>query len=272
MTQRSIAFIGAGNMAKSIISGLVNSGYDPKKITVTAPSATRRQPLAEEYGVQTSSDNFASAAAADVVVLAVKPQLMAEVCKPLQKVDFSNKLVISIAAGVSSARLNEMLACQLNLVRVMPNTPALIGQGMSGLFAVDGLAQADKAFAEQLLTAVGKVCWVNQEADINGVIAAAGSAPAYFFLFMEAMEQEAIRQGFDPETARLLVQQSALGAAHMVEANPATSLATLREQVTSKGGTTAEAIATFNQHQLSDTVAQAMQAAVARAQEMEQLF
>lgn len=104
------------------------------------------------------------------------------------------------------------------------------------------------------------------------MIAAAGSAPAYFFLFMEAMEQEAIRQGFDPETARLLVQQSALGAAHMVEANPATSLATLREQVTSKGGTTAEAIATFNQHQLSDTVAQAMQAAVARAQEMEQLF
>jgi pyrroline-5-carboxylate reductase len=165
-----------------------------------------------------------------------------------------------------------MLATELNLVRVMPNTPSLIGKGMSGMFATTTVSKADKVFAENLMRAVGEVCWVEQESGINGIIAAAGSAPAYFFLFMEAMQAEAIRQGFDPQTARLLVQQSAAGAAEMVVANPDTELATLREQVTSKGGTTAEALRTFNEHQLSDTVAKAMRAAISRAEEMEKLF
>lgn len=154
----------------------------------------------------------------------------------------------------------------------MPNTPALVSQGMSGLYAPHNVSQADKQFAADLMSAVGKVCWVEAESGINNVIAAAGSAPAYFFLFMEAMQAEAIKQGFDADTARLLVQQSALGAAEMVIANPETELSTLREQVTSKGGTTAEAIRTFNEHQLTDIVAKAMQAAVIRAEEMEKLF
>ncbi|ELR65319.1 Pyrroline-5-carboxylate reductase [Photobacterium marinum] len=272
MEQRSIAFIGAGNMARSIIAGLVSSGYTPDKITATAPSSARREPLARDYGIHTSDDNLHAAELADVIVLAVKPQLMEEVCRPLQVLDFSGKLVISIAAGISAQRLNEMLNTELNLVRVMPNTPSLIGKGMSGMFAPASVGTEDKAFAEHLMTAVGEVCWVEQEAGINGIIAAAGSAPAYFFLFMEAMEAEAVKQGFDPATARKLVQQSAAGAAEMVIANPETNLATLREQVTSKGGTTAEAIRTFNEHQLSDTVAKAMRAAVTRAEEMEKLF
>ncbi|WP_336941793.1 pyrroline-5-carboxylate reductase [Vibrio cholerae] len=272
MEQRSIAFIGAGNMARAIIAGLIASGYAADKIIATAPSLTRREPLEAQYGIRTTSDNLAAVQQADVVVLAVKPQLMAEVCKPLQAVDFSGKLVISIAAGVSVKRLNEMLANQLNLVRVMPNTPSLVNLGMSGLYAPDSVSEADKAFTTQLMQSVGEVCWVDNESGINSVIAAAGSAPAYFFLFMQAMQQEAMAQGFDEATARLLVQQSALGAAAMVKANPELSLATLREQVTSKGGTTAQAIQTFNDHQLSDIVAKAMQAAVTRAQEMEQLF
>ncbi|MGF1680743.1 pyrroline-5-carboxylate reductase [Photobacterium makurazakiensis] len=272
MEQRAIAFIGAGNMTRSIIAGLTASGYAPDKITATAPSAARREPLALDYGIHTSDNNLQAASEADVIVLAVKPQLMEEVCKPLQILDFSGKLVISIAAGISASRLNEMLATKLNLVRVMPNTPSLIGKGMSGLFASEGLSSCDKSFAENLMQAVGKACWVEQEAQINGIIAAAGSAPAYFFLFMEAMQAEAIKQGFEPETARQLVQQTALGAAEMVVANPNTELSTLREQVTSKGGTTAEAIRTFNEHQLSDTVAKAMRAAVTRAEEMEKLF
>jgi pyrroline-5-carboxylate reductase len=154
----------------------------------------------------------------------------------------------------------------------MPNTPALVSKGMSGLFAADTVSTEDKQFAGELMQAVGEICWVEQESGINNVIAAAGSAPAYFFLFMEAMQKEAIAQGFDTDTARLLVQQSALGAAEMVVANPETELSTLREQVTSKGGTTAEALRTFNEHQLSDIVAKAMQAAVIRAEEMEKLF
>ena len=272
MEHKKITFIGAGNMARSIIAGLVASGYPAEMITATDPNQGQRELLTEKYGINTTEDNSAAAAQSDVVVLAVKPQLMQLVCEGMNDVDFTNKLVISIAAGVSVARLNALLQCQLKLVRVMPNTPALVSKGMSGLFAADTVSASDKTFAGSLMQAVGEVCWVEQESGINNVIAAAGSAPAYFFLFMEAMQQEAIAQGFDKETARLLVQQSALGAAEMVVANPDTELSTLREQVTSKGGTTAEALRTFNEHQLSAIVAKAMQAAVSRAEEMEKLF
>lgn len=272
MEHKKITFIGAGNMARSIIAGLVASGYPASLITATDPNQSQRDFLTNQYGVNTSDDNLASAQQANVVVLAVKPQLMEVVGAGIQEVNYSSKLVISIAAGINAERLNEMLGSKLNLVRVMPNTPALVGKGMSGLYAADGVTDSDKTFAAALLGAVGEVCWVEQESGINNVIAAAGSAPAYFFLFMEAMQAEAIAQGFDEDTARLLVQQSALGAAEMVVANPDTALSTLREQVTSKGGTTAEALRTFNEHQLSDIVARAMQAAVAKAEEMEKLF
>jgi len=272
MEQRTIAFIGAGNMAHAIIAGLVASGYDAKKIIATAPSDVRRKPLETKYGIRTTSDNIAAAQEADVVVLAVKPQLMEEVCKPLQTVDYSNKLVVSIAAGICAARFDQMLNTQLKLVRVMPNTPSLVNKGMAGLYASERVTQTDKDFSTQLMSAVGEVCWVEQESGINNVIAAAGSAPAYFFLFMQAMQEEAIAQGFDEQTSRMLVQQAALGAAEMVQANPDVPLSTLREQVTSKGGTTAEAIRTFNENNLSEIVAKAMQAAVARAEEMEKLF
>ena len=154
----------------------------------------------------------------------------------------------------------------------MPNTPSLVGKGMSGLFAPEHVSKEDKGFSGELMTAVGKVCWVDTEQGINHVIAAAGSAPAYFFLFMEAMQKEAERQGLSAENARLLVQQAASGAAALVEANPNTPLSTLRENVTSKGGTTFEALKVFNDRELSAIVSEAMQAAITRAQEMEKLF
>ncbi|USD65616.1 pyrroline-5-carboxylate reductase [Vibrio sp. SCSIO 43136] len=272
MQQKKITFIGAGNMARSIIAGLTASGYPASLITATDPNQDARQAITEQYGVATSADNYAAVEQANVVLLAVKPQIMEKVCHDLKAIDYGNKLIISIAAGITAQRLEQMLASELNLVRVMPNTPALIGKGMSGLFANARVSEQDKQFSEQLLNAVGKTCWVDQESGINNIIAAAGSAPAYFFLFMEAMQQEAIAQGFDKESARMLVEQSALGAAELVVANPNLELSTLREQVTSKGGTTAEALRTFNEHQLSDIVAKAMQAAVHRAQEMEKLI
>jgi pyrroline-5-carboxylate reductase len=273
MQQRKIAFIGAGNMAQAIIAGLVNGGYPAQHISVCAPSGKNRDALAAQYGVISSADNVRCAQEADVIVLAVKPQMMATVCEPLhEQVNFSGKLVLSIAAGISIARFQALLGEPLNIVRIMPNTPSLVGKGMSGMYAPASVSQADKDFTAQLMQSVGKICWVDSESGINGVIAAAGSAPAYFFLFMEAMQQEAIRQGFSQETARLLVQQAASGAAALVEANPDTALSTLRENVTSKGGTTAEALRVFNEQQLTQTVAEAMQAAIARAQEMETLF
>lgn len=273
MQHRKICFIGAGNMAGAIIAGLVTSGYPADLITVCAPSTKNRDALSEKYGINSSGDNIASAKHADVVVLSVKPQLMAEVCTSLQQqVDFSAKLVLSIAAGVSIERFYALLGKGLNIVRIMPNTPSLVGKGMSGLFAPEQVSKEDKTFSGELMTAVGKICWVDTEAGINQVIAAAGSAPAYFFLFMEAMQQEAQRQGLSAENARLLVQQAASGAAALVEANPETPLSTLRENVTSKGGTTFEALKVFNDRGLPTIVAEAMQAAVSRAQEMEKLF
>ncbi|KAA8997746.1 pyrroline-5-carboxylate reductase [Affinibrenneria salicis] len=273
MQHRKIAFIGAGNMAQAIIAGLIAGGYPAGLISVCAPSATRREALVARYGVNGSDDNVGCARAADVVVLAVKPQLMAEVCAPLQQnVDFGAKLVLSIAAGVSIARFRALLGEPLNIVRVMPNTPSLVGKGMSGLYAPEEVSRDDREFSAALMGSVGEVCWVGQEEAINGVIAAAGSAPAYFFLFMEAMQQEAERMGFDAATARLLVQQAASGAAALVEASPDTPLSTLRENVTSRGGTTAQALQVFNERQLPQTVADAMRAAVARAREMETLF
>eukprot|EP01129_Flabellula_baltica_P001469 TRINITY_DN1136_c0_g1_i3.p1 TRINITY_DN1136_c0_g1~~TRINITY_DN1136_c0_g1_i3.p1 ORF type:complete len:276 (+),score=79.44 TRINITY_DN1136_c0_g1_i3:299-1126(+) len=272
MEHKKIAFIGAGNMAKAIIAGLVSSGYPSNQITATAPSETRRVPMEKEYGINTTSDNIAAAEEADVVVLSVKPQIMEEVCRPLQSIDYSKKLVISVAAGVTSDRLNEMLDTNLCLVRVMPNTPSLINKGMSGLYAAPSVTPEDKQFAEKFMSSVGEVCWVDEESGINSVIAAAGSAPAYFFLFMEAMQEEALTLGFDKETARLLIQQTAIGAAEMVKANPELELMKLREQVTSKGGSTAQAIDTFKKNNLSDIVAKAMKAAISRAEEMEKLY
>jgi len=273
MQQRKMTFIGAGNMAQAIVAGLVSTGYPAGLITLCAPSANHRDAMAEKYGVNSSADNAASAAQAEVVVLAVKPQLMADVCQQLaQRVDFSGKLVLSIAAGVTVSRFNALLGEPLNLVRIMPNTPALVGKGMSGLYAPTHISQTDRDFTADLMSAVGEICWVAEESGINGVIAAAGSAPAYFFLLMEAMQQEAVKQGFDQTTAGLLVRQAASGAAALAQANADIPFAVLRQNVTSKGGTTAAALDVFNQHQLGQTVADAMQAAVARAREMEKLF
>lgn len=273
MQYRKIAFVGAGNMAKAIIAGLVSHGYPADLITACAPSSNRRQALSEQFHIKNSADNVSAANWAEVVVLAVKPQLMSEVCQTLtSSIDFSTKLVLSIAAGIPLERFYQLLGNKLNIVRIMPNTAALIGQGMSGLYAPEQVNPEDRTFTESLMSAVGKVCWLKKESEINAIIAAAGSAPAYFFLFMEAMQQEAERLGFSTATARLLVQQSALGAAEMVAYNPQIAIRTLRAQVTSKGGTTAEAIKVFQAQGLAATVAEAMQAATHRAQEMEQQF
>ena len=274
MQHRILAFIGAGNMSRSIIAGLVQAGYPADRIIAANPSRPKLDALANDYGIRITQDNAEAARAAEVIVLAVKPQLMAAMLSALvaQLGTLEGKLLISIAAGIKVARLAEMAGGHGRIIRTMPNTPSLLGLGMTGLYAPPGIEQADRELAEQMMQAVGKTLWVDQESGINGVIAAAGSAPAYFFLFMQAIAEEAEAMGFSPEQARLLVQQTALGAAAMVEQNPELSLQTLREQVTSKGGTTAEAVKTFQEQGLMPLTARAMQAAVTRAGEMETLF
>jgi pyrroline-5-carboxylate reductase len=274
MQHKKITFIGAGNMAGSIISGLVKGGYPADYICASDPSIENTQRLSQQYAIQGSQDNIYAVNNSEVIVLAVKPQIMADVCQALaeQDCDFSNKLVISIAAGISVQRLQSLLGENTAIIRTMPNTPALLQKGMTGLFASKQVNKENKEFANELMSAVGETVWVEDEAMINAVIAASGSAPAYFFLFMEAMQNKAIDMGFSKEQARLLVLQTALGSAEMVKQNADIELATLRKNVTSKGGTTAEAISTFEQLKLPETVAKAMQAAADRGAEMEKLF
>jgi len=265
---KKIAFIGAGNMARAIIIGLINSGVAAKNIIVANPSPEKRVTLANEFGVQQTSDNIEAAEFADIIVLSVKPHFICDVCQKLSSaLDITNKLFVSVAAGTTVAQIQQALNHQVALVRVMPNTPAQLGLGMSGLFASKEVNNEQKAASDKLMSAVGKVIWLETEDKINDIIAVAGSAPAYFFLFMEAMEKQAQTLGFNAQESRMLVQQTALGAAQMVEHNTA-AISTLRENVTSKGGTTFAALEQFRNDGLEKIVSNAMNAAIARAEEM----
>ena len=275
MQHKSICFIGGGNMAQAIVFGLLERGYPADLITVCDPNQHKLD-LFQKHGVQISMDNQSAVEKSEVLLLAVKPQVAAEVCASLVQgssaVDFSNKLVISIMAAISVERIEQLLPTAKHIARVMPNTPALVAKGMSGLFAPSTLSLEYRQFTQDLMNAVGLSCWVEDEQQMHLVTAGSGSSPAYFFLFMQAMQQALLNMGLNQEQARLLVQQSALGAAQMAIQNPQSSLQQLRENVTSKGGTTAAAIAFFEQQNLMDTVERAMQVCVTRSEEMEQLF
>lgn len=264
----TITFIGAGNMAKAIIGGLLDSGVSPSTITATAPSDDGLAPLRERLGIRTQTDNVEAVKGADVVILAVKPQIMKSVCAPLAETVQAHKpLIVSIAAGLEAATIDGWLGGGTALVRCMPNTPSLVGVGASGLFANPAVSSAQRALATELMEAVGIVEWVEQESLLDAVTAVSGSAPAYFFLMFEAMEEAGVAQGLSAATARRLAIQTALGAATMAgqsEHDPAT----LKRNVMSPGGTTERAIAHLEDARLRDTIKGAMQACARRAAEM----
>ncbi|MBL4909453.1 MAG: pyrroline-5-carboxylate reductase [Alteromonadaceae bacterium] len=271
-----IAFIGAGNMARAIIIGLVKSGVAPQSIMVANPSSQKRLALAEDFGVQQTNDNIAAAEFANVIVLSVKPHFISDVCQQIatahvnKVIDIKDKTFISVAAGTTVAQIQQALNGNYPVIRVMPNTPSQVGLGMSGLFASAEVSDAEKAVSEKLMNAVGKSIWLQTEAQIDDIIAVAGSAPAYFFLFMEAMEKQAQQLGFNAQESRMLVEQTALGAAQMVAQNNI-PISQLRENVTSKGGTTQAALKQFTDDGLETLVANAMNAAIMRAKEMAKL-
>ncbi|NPA71412.1 MAG: pyrroline-5-carboxylate reductase [Gammaproteobacteria bacterium] len=261
----TICFIGAGNMAKSLIGGLIASGYDKSSVMATDPTSAQRDALTETFGIHCFADNSEAIAKADIVVLAVKPQVLQSVCESIQtSIHNQSKLVISVAAGIRSEDINRWLGGNTSVVRTMPNTPALIQTGATGLFANEHVSSAQKSQAEHILRAAGITVWVDQEAQLDIVTALSGSGPAYYFLFMEAMEATAQKMGLDAKTAHLLTMQTALGAAKMVMES-SEDCATLRRNVTSPNGTTAAAIESFEKAQLPKIVEAAMQAAQARA-------
>lgn len=272
MEQQIVAFIGAGNMSRAIISGLVKQGYDATKIIASNPSMGKLTALQQDFGIEVTQNNIDAIERAQVVILSVKPQLMAQVCAEFAHLDFANKLVMTVAAGIPASRYQDYLKQPLRFIRVMPNTPMQLGCGMSGLYATDAATEEDKARAAQLMQSGGQTIWVEQESGLDLVIALAGSSPAYFFLFVESMIEAAQSMGMNEDDARQLAQQAAFGASQMLIQNPELSAKTLRENVTSKGGTTHEAVQTFEQGDLRGLVKQAMQNCIARAEEMSKIF
>jgi len=264
----TLCFIGAGNMAKSLIGGLIASGYSKEHIIATDPTEAQRNQVTETFGIDCLGDNNAAIERADIIILAVKPQILQTVCKSIQNSVQSQKpLIISVAAGIRSSDIDRWLGGNQAIVRTMPNTPALIQSGATGLFANAHVSSEQKEQAEHIMRAAGLTIWVDEEQKIDAVTALSGSGPAYYFLFMEAMENAAQDLGLDAKTAHLLTMQTAFGAAKMV-LESRDDCATLRKNVTSPNGTTEQAINTFEAEGLRDTVAKAMQAANRRAQEL----
>lgn len=263
-----IAFVGAGNMASSIIGGLIDSGHPARCISAADPFPASLERLQEIAPVNVCSDNSQAAANADVIILAVKPQAMAEATTSIAPAVQSNgAVVISIAAGVTIASMQARLGPQAAIVRCMPNTPALLGCGASGLFANDNCSQQQRDHTQSILSAVGITCWVDTEQALDAVTALSGSGPAYYFLFMEAIIDAGCELGLDRNTATTLAMQTALGASRMaIESD--VDLVELRRRVTSPAGTTERAIQMFEQDGLREVVTNAMRAAAERAAEM----
>ncbi len=248
MKPYTIAFIGAGNMARSLIGGLIADGYDPARLHAADTSEAARTQLQRDFAIATHASNGEAARAADIIVIAVKPQVVPDVARELASlIGGSGKLVISIAAGIRTADLAGWLGPETALVRAMPNTPALVQSGATVLYASDRVGHAWREAAESILRAAGLTLWIDDEAQMDAVTALSGSGPAYFFLVMEALETAGRRLGLPAETARLLTIQTAFGAAKMALEGTDSSPAELRARVTSPGGTTERAIETLRQ-------------------------
>jgi pyrroline-5-carboxylate reductase len=268
MKTNKIGFIGGGNMASSLMSGLIASGHPAEQLWVSDVNPDTLSHLAATLNVHTSTNNDDVINAVDVIVLAVKPQVLAEVAKNAASLIQQKKsLIVSIAAGISQHSLSQWLGAEVAIVRCMPNTPALVLTGATALHANSNVTSEQRDLAETILRAVGIALWVEDEGELDAVTAVSGSGPAYYFLLMEAMEKTALELGLSAETARLLVQQTALGAAKIaLESNE--SPEQLRKRVTSPNGTTHQAIETFEQGGFTELVSKALHAARDRSIEM----
>ncbi|MEQ1621741.1 MAG: pyrroline-5-carboxylate reductase [Methylococcales bacterium] len=268
MKTKKIGFIGGGNMASSLIKGLIASGQAAHSIWVSDINSEVLSALTGSLGVNSTANNDELVNAVDVVVLAVKPQGLADVAKSIAPlVQEKQPLIVSIAAGISQLSLQRWLGSDVAIVRCMPNTPALVLTGATALHANNQVTIEHKDLAENILRAVGLALWVDQESELDAVTAVSGSGPAYYFLLMEAMEKAALELGLSEQTARLLVQQTAFGAAKIALESDE-SPAQLRRRVTSPGGTTQRAIETFENGGFSELVAKALHAARDRSIEM----
>jgi pyrroline-5-carboxylate reductase len=268
MKNTRVCFIGAGNMARSLIGGLVADGWDPASISVSDPDKGQLTSLTSRFPVHVEVDNRAAAAKAQVAVLAVKPQALRDVAKEISEaIKNQDILIISIAAGVRARDLRRWLGDNCALVRCMPNTPALVQSGATALFATDTVTDAQKSLAESIMRAVGLALWVDTEDLLDSVTALSGSGPAYFFLLIEALQDTGQELGLSRESANLLAVQTAFGAAKMA-LESSEDAGVLRRRVTSPGGTTEKALEVLEQGGLRALVGDALRAARERSREL----
>ncbi|HOZ03947.1 MAG TPA: pyrroline-5-carboxylate reductase [Arenimonas sp.] len=260
----SITFIGGGNMARSLIGGMIQKGLPADKIKVAEPVAALAEALAKDFSVATFNDNNQAAGNSTIWVFAVKPQVMKSVCQQLAPLAQANKpLIVSIAAGITSEQLDVWLGGNMPVVRIMPNTPALLGAGASGLFANAHVNAEQKRHAQDLMQATGITVWIENENLMDAVTAVSGSGPAYVFLLAEAMQAAGVAQGLSEDAARALTNQTLLGAARML-AETGEPADVLRQRVTSPGGTTQAAIESFEAQGFRGIVNKAIEAATQR--------
>ncbi len=273
MKDVNIAFIGGGNMATSLIGGLLADHVSSTRLCVADRDPAQRERLAAQFGVRTSEDNAACAEDAEAIVLAVKPQVLHEVCKDLiDTVQRNQPLVVSVAAGVRTDSLRRWLGGgDVAIVRAMPNTPALLQSGATGLYAGAGVSEEQRDLAEAILRATGLTLWVDDEAQMDTVTALSGSGPAYFFRVMEGLEQAATELGLPAQSARLLTLQTALGAARMA-LESSEPVATLRKRVTSPGGTTEQGLKAMEAGDIDALLGKVLKAARDRSRELAKLL
>jgi pyrroline-5-carboxylate reductase len=272
MSNGHIAFLGGGNMGRALIGGLLRRGTRPEHISVGESFAAVRDTLSADFGIQATTDNAAAIEAASVVVVAVKPQIAADVLTPLQPVlQRTRPLVISIAAGIRIAAIEAWCGAGVPVVRAMPNRPALVGAGATGLFAPASVSSAQRDTAEKVMQAVGEVVWVGSEDHLDVVTALSGSGPAYFFLLAELLTQGATDLGLEPDAARRLAIATLHGAGQLAHADDG-DLERMRAEVTSKGGTTEAAVKSLESADLRGILARALEAATRRSRELAEQF
>lgn len=274
MSKETIAFIGGGNMATSLIAGLVANGHDPQQLIVSDPDWPKLDALATGFRVRTTGNNAEAASNADLVVLSVKPQLARQLCRELAPALGQRKpLFVSVMAGIREQSIREWLGggTPLPLVRAMPNTPVMIQSGATVLHATSETSPSQRNQAETVLRAGGLTRWVDRETQLDAVTALSGSGPAYFFLLMETLEQVGVALGLESENARLLTIQTALGAARMAMESD-DSPRELRERVTSPGGTTERALDILESGGIRTLVTQAVSAACERSEELSRIL
>ncbi|WP_194724586.1 pyrroline-5-carboxylate reductase [Noviherbaspirillum malthae] len=270
MANLKIGFIGGGNMATALIGGLAGKLTAGENIHVVDPNAEALDRLQQQFGVTTAGGIDAALAQSDVIVLSVKPQQMKDVVAQLRP-HVSRQLILSIAAGIRAADLSRWLGGHRAIVRTMPNTPALIGKGITGMVAMDGVSPEQRDAADAILRAVGATVWLSDEALIDPVTAVSGSGPAYVFYFIEAMQQAAQEMGLTAEQGNELAIATFVGASQLAAQSPE-PVALLRERVTSKGGTTYAALTSMEASGVKDAIGRALKAAAARGKELGEEF